>query len=240
MFDTVVAYMDQHPDAWSSIKVIGDTLTTVKADIAEIDSTVRRRQEMTVGVGADKAQSREDLQEQIMQIAAPLETLASVTADRILAARADVSRTGLGRLSDDGLDERARSVALAGREHLGALADYGVSEASLAELDSLIEKFAEVKHAPRTAIARRAGATATLPELLSETRSLLRDRLDKMVGTLVNTQPEFVAGYRSARVVVKRSGKRRTEAPVEAIIPVALAAPVASTPASTSLAPALA
>ncbi len=52
----------------------------------------------------------------------------------------------------------------------GAPADYGVSEASLAELDSLIEKVAEVKHAPRTAIARRHGATATLPELLPETR----------------------------------------------------------------------
>ncbi len=38
------------------------------------------------------------------------------------------------------------------------------------------------------------------------TRLLLRNRIDKLVVTFQKAQPEFVAGYRSARVVIDRHG----------------------------------
>lgn len=69
-------------------------------------------------------------------------------------------------------------------------------------LNALRASFLAVKNAPRTAIAGRAGATATLPDLIDQANTLLRDRLDKLVTKFRASQPEFVAGYRSTRVVV--------------------------------------
>jgi hypothetical protein len=74
------------------------------------------------------------------------------------------------------------------------------------ELANLTAQFHDVKSAPRTAIAGRAGETGTLPEEISGTTSLLRNRLDKLMTKFKKSQPEFYAGYRSARVIVDRGG----------------------------------
>ncbi len=75
------------------------------------------------------------------------------------------------------------------------------------------ESFNGIKNAPRTAIAGRAGETATLPDLITETTNLLRDQLDKQMTKFRKPEPEFYAGYQTARVVVNRGGSGGANTP---------------------------
>ena len=63
-----------------------------------------------------------------------------------------------------------------------------------------------MKTAPRTAVAGRAGQTRTMPPAVKTVTSLLRNRLDKQMLMFKRSNPEFFAGYLSARVIVDRHG----------------------------------
>ena len=90
--------------------------------------------------------------------------------------------------------------------NLAALVDYNITQVDVTELDNLTTQFHGVKSAPRTAIAGCAGETNTLPDEISDLTSVLRNQLDKQMTKFRKTNPEFYAGYRSARVIVDRSG----------------------------------
>ena len=52
----------------------------------------------------------------------------------------------------------------------------------------------------------RASETNTLPDWISATTSLLRNRLDKQMTKFKKSNPVFYAAYQSARVIVDRGG----------------------------------
>jgi hypothetical protein len=81
-----------------------------------------------------------------------------------------------------------------------------VTQADVTELEGLTADFDAIKNAPRATIAGRAGHTATLPDLITNATGILRDRLDKQMTKFRKSNPEFYAGYQSARVIVDRGG----------------------------------
>ncbi len=85
------------------------------------------------------------------------------------------------------------------------LATMQVTQANIDELDEALQTYQAAKARPRTAVVERMVQTETLPTLVRETNNILRDQIDKLVNLFRRTNPEFVAGYRSARVVVDRA-----------------------------------
>lgn len=64
--------------------------------------------------------------------------------------------------------------------------------------------------------------------MIAQTRALLRNRMDRLVSSLIVEHGEFVAGYRAARVVVHRAGTSPGEMEEEpATAPAAPPAPAA-------------
>ena len=78
----------------------------------------------------------------------------------------------------------------------------------------MISNFHDAKTGPRTAVAKRASRTKALPGGVKSVKSILRNQLDKEMLLFKKSQPDFYAGYLSARVVVDRHGKgKATPAP---------------------------
>jgi hypothetical protein len=123
-----------------------------------------------------------------------------------VGAAVEMTRSSLDILSADDLETVARRVAAVAQANLAALADYEVKAADITELTAKTAAFGGVKTAPRLAISGRSAETTTLPEAIQSVRLLLRNRMDKLMTKFRRTNPEFVAGYRSARVIVDRGG----------------------------------
>jgi hypothetical protein len=88
-----------------------------------------------------------------------------------------------------------------------------VTQANIDELDQALQDFQAAKAKPRTAVVERSVQTQSLSSLLREAGNILRDQIDRLVNLFRRTHPEFVAGYRSARVVVDRvAGRAAPEA----------------------------
>ncbi len=205
MFNTVSAYMDQNKSIWGGVKAIADTVSEVNAGIAAVDAAARKQQAPTSSATEEKAQVQLSLEEKTLELADQLSALAEKNQDAKLAAEAEFTLSSLDKLPDDELEETGKSVSALATANLAALVDYSIAPADVTALDHLTTQFHGVKSAPRKVVAGRAGQTSTLPDLISNTTSLLRNRLDKQMRKFKKSNPEFYAGYQSARVTVDRA-----------------------------------
>ena len=206
MCGTVSSYMDKNKSIWTGTKAVNDTVAELNAKIAAIEKKAREQQTPTTGATDEKTQVRGDFEDKILEIADQLSSLAAKNKDMNLAAQVELTLSALDKLGDDELEETGKRVSALATAKLAALADYDIDQADVTELDALAAKFATVKNAPRTAIAGRAGHTNTMPDAIRDTKSLLRNQLDKQMTKFKKSHPEFYAGYRSARVIVDRGG----------------------------------
>ena len=206
MFSTVSAYLDRNKALYTGIKAVNDTVVALNSAIARIADKMRRQQTPTAGTTDEKGQVRLNFEEKILEVADQLAALADAKKDMNMAAQVELTLSALDKLADDDLEETGKRVSALAVTNLALLADYGIVQVDVTALDALTTKFHGVKSAPRTAIAGRAGETETLPVEISNTTSLLRNRLDKLMTRYKKTQPEFFAGYRSAHVIVDRGG----------------------------------
>ena len=188
------------------MKAVKDAVADLDADIAAISETARKHQTPTAGATDEKEQVRLEFEERLLEVADQLAALAEKNKDANLAAQVEFTLSSLDKLEDDALEETGQSVSALAATNLAALADYGITAADVTALDALRTRFHGVKSVPRTAIAGRAGQTANLPVLISNTTSLLRNRLDKLMTKFKKSSPEFYSGYRTARVIVDRGG----------------------------------
>ncbi|MDQ6631606.1 MAG: hypothetical protein M3Y82_07590, partial [Verrucomicrobiota bacterium] len=213
MFNTVSAYMDANNSIWSENVAMGVTVTDFKTGNTAIAAKAGKQQTPISGAADEKESVRLDFEEKILEIADQLSALAEKNKNANLAAQVDLTLSGLDKLPDDELEETGNRVAGLATANITALADYGILPADVTALNALKTRFQTVKTAPRAAIAGRAGETATLPQMITDNTSLLRNRLDKQMTKYKKSQPELYAGYRSARVIVDRGGGQKAATP---------------------------
>lgn len=206
MVGATVAVLNENKNVWETTPAFVKAVTEVLAKMQAIQTESGKQQAPITGAAASKAQARDALEDSTLEIADQLSAFAEERADKKLAPQVEITRSALDKLSDEELEATAKRVASLATQNLGPLAEYMVTQDDITELVQLIGEFSLLKTAPRIAVVERSSSTNALPELSAEASRILRGRIDKMVSKFRNTHPEFVAKYRSARVIVDRVG----------------------------------
>lgn len=204
MFNTVSTVMQNNFGAWSGTAAIVTAVNDLNAKIAAIAVKAGSQQTPITGAAAQKEQVRNNLEDKTLEIADAIAAFAAANNDANLGGQVEYTASVLDRMPDDALEETAERIAGLATTHAGALVAYGVVGDDVEDLNNLALEFHDQKTAPRAAVAGRAAQTGTLPDLLTETTSLLRNRLDKLMTKFKRTNPVFFAAYRTARVIVDR------------------------------------
>lgn len=224
MVETTVAHLHKNKTLWENVPAFVTAVTDVDHVMGAIKIESGKQQAPTTGATATKTQARDALEDNVLEIADQLSALAASQHNPELAAQVEITRSSLDRLSDDELEVFAKRVIGLTTKYLGPLGEYLVGQAEIDELTGLTTTFVTLKTAPRSSVVERSSSTAALPELLAKASLILRGRIDKLVSRLRNTQPEFVAQYRAARVIVDRGGSTMAKEPTT---PVPATAPTA-------------
>ena len=220
MFKTVASYLDEHSSVWNTMAPLQTAFTQFKAEIAGIDTTAQQ-QEAPNGATDDKAEARDTLEDVVFLACEALGVVAHTSNDHDLAALTDVTRTALDRMAAEELSNRATSVLAQANVHKTSLVPLQVTQDNLDEFEQALQEFNAVKTGPRAAIVARATQTESLSTRVRRANGILRNRIDRMVNLFKRSNPDFVSGYQSARVIVDRAASRATRRPTAPVQPTA-------------------
>jgi hypothetical protein len=212
MFKTVAAQLDSNNSIWNGMVPLAAAVTLFKVKIEAIDNSAQK-QTTPSGASEDKESARDRLEDVLFLICEALGVLAHNSSDHDLSVLTDVTPSTLQRFDAEGLSNRAATIAAEATARKPALVTLQVTQANLDELDDALQRFNQTKVKPRSATSERTVQTQSLSTLVREASGILRDQIDRMVSLFRRSHPEFVAEYRSARVIVNRAASHRTTKP---------------------------
>jgi len=208
MFETTLALLDQNNSIWSGRDAFAEAVTRARLGTNDIRGKTGRQLSPTAGVTGDKAQARNDLEEKMMEVGSQVAAFAAKGNDHDLAAKVEMTKSSLDRMSDSDLVQTAKRVAEAATANQAALAPYGVTKAELTALETAATKFEEMKGSTREAVVGRKVETMSLPEGIGTVRGIFRNEIDKMMTAFKRSNPDFYNGYFTARSIVNRAATR--------------------------------
>ena len=219
MATTTSVFMAQNKTIWQGVKAISDTMDEVNDTLTTIAGMDVKLKTPLIGQAADKATVRFHYEEQILMIANQLAALAAKNNDAVLEAQTNLSVSGLDAQAADDLEATATRIVNLATTNLTALADYNITQVDITKLTTLTGTFDAAKSAPRAAVVDRKQKTDTLPPLVSNLLTILSRQLDRQVTTFKASNPDFYAGYQSARVIVDRGNSAKAKTPAPAATP---------------------
>jgi hypothetical protein len=204
MVTTTRDYLGTNSAIWSPMAPFGVAVTDLTNKLTEIDAMAQKHDSPS-GAAADKADARDDLEDILFLACRALLVLAHGANDNELAELCRLSPSALGELDELALATRAANVLAAANARKTELATLQVTQANLDEFTQRIAAFNEMRSGPREATATHRVHTQSLRRLIQDAVDILRNRIDPMVDLFSRSDPDFVAGYKAARVIVDRA-----------------------------------
>ena len=208
---TVSAYMARPENKliWQPTQAITDVMAAIDGDIAALGGVETKQQAPVLGPAAAKAVLRHDYEDDILRIAAGIFAFAAKTNNLELEAQVDLTFSGLEHLSGEDLVAAGDRIANLVTANVAGLVAYNITATDATLLGTYKTQFQAKETKPREAVVDRSKETKQIAPLIRNLRSLLNRQLDKLMLGFKKTNPEFYAGYLTARVIIDRGHPKK-------------------------------
>lgn len=201
MFLNTQEYLDEKTNVWNVIPRV----VTYKNNFDELLARIAETSKLTtdsVGVTERKGQLKRAIAKKVAMLSGVMQAYAYDIDDMDLAPKTSLSETEVYRLKDTELQGTVSGFLKLVEQHIGKLADFGLTPETLTELSTTVDEFNTLIGKPRVIMNSKYVALSTLDELFDETNSLIKNKLDKMMLMFKYTSNGFYEGYERARVIV--------------------------------------
>ncbi len=199
IFAAVLAMVTQHQNLLDSV--------------ALIDSLAQAQAAVTTGVTADKKEFKKQMVSYALRVAGALMAYASANTNNTLLAKADLEKDNFEKLRDDLRDDLAQDMHDEANAIIAQLADYNVTAATLAALQTRIDAYRLALPSPENARKAKSTHTELLKQEFARADMLLDKRLDGLIRGFEETNPQFVMDYRNARKITDTGSKPNPPTP---------------------------
>ena len=206
MMQTVADHLQTTEDIHGEHKAFTEARGDLAVALAGLLAKAQEK-EVRSGASAAKAVVLEQMIDGALFVADAVVACATATDDFELAKKMDYSKSDLARGREVTIVARSREIHTTAAATLPELGDYEVTAAKLTSFKKQIDAYESLIPRPRNDQATRAAATKALPKLLRQADTILKRRLDRLVGQFAGEHPEFVATYRSTRRILYPAGK---------------------------------
>ncbi|TCZ71408.1 hypothetical protein [Flaviaesturariibacter aridisoli] len=208
--DNIALRHDQIVNAIPALRRHFARMRQIKATLSRIRNARFTRSE---GATENKAGAGGLLIESMQAVGSTLLAFANDTGNFGLAELTDRTPTSFTRLRDGELPGLAARYLSAARQWATELADFGLTEESITDLEANKGRYEEWAQAPANAISDAKGKTSDLKTGFADVAILLRDKVDPLVRGLVKRFPDLSRDYKEARIIRRNPVVSKTEAP---------------------------
>lgn len=201
MYKAVRNYFSRYQELLNKVTEMKKAFTSLAARVEEIESTGKTQGLSRKGFTEKKKSLRKHVTGLIIKHSSKLTLYGRKTGNKVLLDEIRFKETGLNRLTEVTLVEKARIVWERTEQNLQELSDQNVTAETQKAFQDVINAFNEAISMPRAETSERIKATKTLEVLFSEA-DLTVSNLDIAVLSVKDEHPEFYNGYKAARVLV--------------------------------------
>jgi len=202
MFLNTQEILDENTTLWNGIPVLLDVKNNFDELIQRIEETNEKTQPASKAVTASKATVLKALAQKAVSLAGALQAYAAITGNAKLAGEVKLVKSDFDRARETDVEALVAPVIRHARAELENLADYGVAEAMITEVETSLDDFKALIGQPRTIRNQAFAAMNLLEELFDTANDLLKNRLDPLMIRFKYSDTEFYSKYERARTIV--------------------------------------
>ena len=216
MYQTVNKVLESNRQMYAGIEELGAAQGQL-TNYLELIGSYRQVQELNqTGLTGNKMMLKERLTNQLLKLVAGLSAYATVTRNTVLLAKVFYKPYALQK-PDPVLADIARLILNEAKSYQNELTRFFVTQADLTELETLVTQFMEAIPQKRVATNYSKVSTLNIAAVFAASDKLLKNETDMLMLPFRFTQPDFYEAYKNARIIVKYSGRKKTqEGPVPA------------------------
>ncbi len=201
MYLSTQAFLDTNASIWSGIPRV----VNFKNLLDEIISRIHAKTETTkldVGVTQKKDQLKDVIANKTSMLSGILQIIAAEQNDMDLVKAIKVCKSDILRLKESDVDATVNNITTKATENIELLADFGVTQDIITELNASVEDFNVLIGKPRTILSQKYAALNNIEELFAEGNDVLKLKMDNAMAIFRDLQSEFYTGYQSARTII--------------------------------------
>ncbi|MCY1721641.1 hypothetical protein OU798_14900 [Prolixibacteraceae bacterium Z1-6] len=202
MFLATQETLDSNSALWNGIPVMLSSKNDFDELIQRIAAVNEKTMSNSKAVTADKALMLKNLIEKAVTVSGILQAYAAVTEDVQLAGKVQLTKTDIERARETDVEALIAPVIDEARKELVNLADYGVSEELIVELETTLDDYKALIGQPRTVRNQAFAAMTLMDELFDACNDVVKNKLDKLMIRFKFTNTEFYSEYERARTIV--------------------------------------
>lgn len=202
MFKAVQTYMDNNTATWSTIPIVVALKNEFDTTVSALAQSAAQQEGARIFLGVDKTTQKQLVSKKADILNDALETYAILNENKELLKKAAKTYSDLYKLRNNEFDIAINETIALLVQHLANLADYGVTEGQITDLQNSMDIYLELSGKPRQYRIKEKNATQSLAELFAASGDLLNKKLDKMITRFKSTDPNFYNGYQAARIIV--------------------------------------
>ena len=202
----VVLLKPAYKPLWQPIPGFVKLQASLATEIAFITKNAPKTLRRKTGSAEDKEAARLALCKAALIIAGAVAAYAHQAGNHELLVRVDTTLTLL--LGGRGQDSysKCEDILSAATANLVALADYAVTQASLDNLQQLLDDYDELLPLPQVAIGSAKSTGQAIDASLDRIDGILNNGLDNLMLKFEDTNPDFFNDYTNARIIIDRPG----------------------------------
>lgn len=202
MFLTTQETLDSNSALWHMIPV----LLSSKNNFDELIQRIAAVNEKTItnskAVTANKELAQQNLSGKAVTVSGITQAFAAITGNAKLAGKVTLTKTDIDRARETDVEALISPVIEAARKELTNLAEYGLTEEMVVELETSLDDFKALIGQPRTVRNQAFAAMTLLDELFDAANDVVKNKLDKLMIRFKFTHTEFYSEYERARTIV--------------------------------------
>lgn len=179
-----------------------EALEALQKNIDEIRVTAENQRESRKGYKQSKDVTKEDVANIFFVLSAAVKSYAISIDDLVLSNQVTFTYAGLKNMADSFLEYSAGIILEKANEHVVALAPFGVTPASIANVTALLATYTTKMAQPRNAISDKVEDTKLLKLAIGKTDKLLSKKMDVLIGMIKISDNSVFDKYHTNRNII--------------------------------------
>ena len=201
MFKAVSSLLAANQAKIDTLPALANSVSNFNQKLGDIQNKDAEYTHLTSGKTNMKNSAEEDMIEALLPIASAVNVYAKINGKADLKENSKVTVSDLRRLRDSELLIKAQYLHDIAQTNIADLANFGVAEANLTNLQSLIDTYKSSIEVKDTSFAEKSAARESLSKLFDDANEILKEEIDMLMELFRTSDSDFYNSYKSARVI---------------------------------------